>query len=388
MANSSPPGITTFGVNINYATIEEQQELSYATKTNLSLSAANFAVNELSDWDNISNVEPISLHDHLDSPWVESCAMSIENEGDESLPDPSGSDITMDPPFSSQFYCCESRPGKKGYPLGDQASKRLDGIVYPREDASMPGVLDRGRFHVHPVTGGQHAILNAFRPFKREVLIDTCLLRHPHFTIDQWYWRKRAESLGRSLHEYRTEFMRADFSPSMGTPVAERIVLCLTNGVPSNGIGLGNEYHFQCLYHAGEESYKIRDQHLMLRTYLSTDLTEYSCFNVSTWYQRRVDQWMCNKDIVSTLDDDLIRRMENSTIDNAGEQQSVLDTSNLDSPCRPSPSLHHIELNGIEKSRGGYLTLQRNAAITCDFTRMIPCPVVVTVHVEGVGQPV
>ena len=50
----------------------------------------------------------------------------------------------------------------------------------------------------------------------------------------------------------------------MGTPVAERIVLYLTDGVLPDGIGLGNEHRFQCLYHAGEEAYEIRDQHLML----------------------------------------------------------------------------------------------------------------------------
>jgi len=75
--------------------------------------------------------------------------------------------------------------------------------------------------------------------------------------IDQWYWCKHAESLGRSSHEYRAEFMRADFSPPMGTPVAEQIVLCLTDGVPPDGIGLGNEYRFQCLYRTGEEAYEI-----------------------------------------------------------------------------------------------------------------------------------
>jgi len=118
-------------------------------------------VYELSNWDNVGNEEPMLSCDPLDSSWVESCAMSIESEGVEFLSDSSGLDTTMDPPFESQFFCCESRPGEMGYPLGDQASERLDGIAYPGEDASTPGVLDRGRFHVHPVAGGQHAILNA-----------------------------------------------------------------------------------------------------------------------------------------------------------------------------------------------------------------------------------
>ncbi|KIM69226.1 hypothetical protein SCLCIDRAFT_19845 [Scleroderma citrinum Foug A] len=104
----SPPGITTFRINIDYATIKEQRESSYAMKTDLSLSAASLTINELSDWANISNADSMSLHELLDSPWVESCAMSIESESTEDLSDSSRSDTTMNPPFSSQFYCCES----------------------------------------------------------------------------------------------------------------------------------------------------------------------------------------------------------------------------------------------------------------------------------------
>lgn len=75
--------------------------------------------------------------------------------------------------------------------------------------------------------------------------------------------------------------------------------------------------------------------------------------------------------------------MEDSTIGGNNEQQSAPNASNLDSPCEPSPLLFHIELNGVEKSRGRYSTLQHNTVITHDFTHTIPHPVVVTVHVKG-----
>ena len=70
-------------------------------------------------------------------------------------------------------------------------------------------------------------IFDTFRPFERDVLINTntCLLRYPRSMIDQWYWRKHAESLGQSMHEiYKAEFLEVDFSPPMGTPVEERII--------------------------------------------------------------------------------------------------------------------------------------------------------------------
>ena len=41
---SSPPGVTSFRMNINYAAIEDQRELSHATQNDLSLGAVSFAI--------------------------------------------------------------------------------------------------------------------------------------------------------------------------------------------------------------------------------------------------------------------------------------------------------------------------------------------------------
>ena len=120
----------------------------------------------------------------------------------------------------------------------------------------------------------------------------------------------------------------------------------------------------------------------MLRTYLPVTLAKNARFNVSTWYRRRLDHGTHNEDIVDELDDDFVRQLENSTINNSVD----LEASDLGSPRGCDVSSHHIELNAIEKARSGhsgYTALQRNAAVTRDFTRTIPRPVVVTVHVDG-----
>jgi len=47
---------------------------------------------------------------------------------------------------------------------------------------------------------------------------------------------------------------------------------------------------------------------------------------------------------------------------------------------------HHfklIELNGQQVAQGRYPVIQRNAAVTQDFRRLIPKPIVVVVHING-----
>ena len=346
-------------MNADYATIEDQRESSRATKDDLSLGEVSFAVREhmqneendlpdsrslsgiesevltvlsdlgdMSGWDDISDAASEISFGNLNFPSIESCMMDIEDDSVDFLSDSGGSGIAItnlrnDP----RLGCCVSRLGEMGNPLGDHAREQLDGIAYPGESARTPDVLDKGRFRVHPTAGGRHVIFDTFRPFERDVLIDTCLLRHPQFKIDQRYWRKRAESLGRSMREiYKAEFLRAGFSPPVGTPVEERIVFWLTNGVPPARDGLGNEHRFGCLYRAGEESYEIRDHHLMLRTSLPVTLAEYISFNAATWYRRRVDRGTHNEDTVDEFDDDFIRQLENSTINNGVDS----DASDLD----------------------------------------------------------
>ncbi|KIM51986.1 hypothetical protein SCLCIDRAFT_33007 [Scleroderma citrinum Foug A] len=342
------------------------------------------SLGDLSDWDGISDAASEISCDNLDLPPIKSCMMDVEDDSTDSLSDSSGSGTTiMGLQNDPHLGCCVSRPGEMGNPLGDRARERLDGIAYPGESMHMPGVLDTGRFCIHPTSSSQHTIYDTLHRYDQDVLIDTCLLRHPRFTIDQWYWHKCAESLDWSMHEiWNAEFLWADFSPPMGTPVEERVVFCLNLGVPVVEDGLGNEHRFQCLYHAGEESYEIRDQHLMLRTYLLVTLAENARFNVSTWYRRRLDHGTHNEDIVDELNDDFVCQLENSTINNSVD----LETSDLGSPRGCDVSLHHIELNAIEKARSGhsgYTALRCNAAVTHDFMRTIPHPVVVTVHVDG-----
>ena len=90
---------------------------------------------------------------------------------------------------------------------------------------------------------------------------------------------------------YKAEFLQANFSPPMGTPVEEWIVFCLTNRVPPESDGLGNEHRFGCLYHAGEESYEIQDQHLMLQTYLLVALAKYTS---DTQWRHCQWTWRCS----------------------------------------------------------------------------------------------
>ena len=67
------------------------------------------------------------------------------------------------------------------------------------------------------------------------------------------------------------------------------------------------------------------------------------------------------------------------------EEAVIRDESNQHDYPPPEGGAHliNVELCNTELPKSGYTALQCNAAITCDFTRTIPRPVVVTVHIEG-----
>ena len=84
---------------------------------------------------------------------------------------------------------------------------------------------------------------------------------------------------------------------------------------------------------------------------------------------------------IDEIDDDFIRRLENSVICDESDQSASREETPRpgDGDALTSCS---VELSGAEP-KATYSTLQRNAAVTRDFTRTILRPVVVTVHIEG-----
>ena len=59
------------------------------------------------------------------------------------------------------------------------------------------------------------------------------------------------------------------------------------------------------------------------------------------------------------LDDDFIRKLEDNAIGNGVERSTIDDVQNLDSPSKPSVSLHQVELNAVEAKRVLCVTAQR-----------------------------
>ena len=158
---------------------------------------------------------------------------------------------------------------------------------------------------------------------------------------------------------YWAELLRTDFTPPIDTPVEDRVVFCLANGVPPAEDGPGNERRFRCVYRLGEGSYKIRDHHLLLHTYLPVTLTEYPQFNMATWYQRRLEQGMRNALSIDEINN-LIRRMEEAVIYDESSQPNSRETTPRPGKILTSCS---VELGNTESPKSGYSALQCNAAI-------------------------
>ena len=91
---------------------------------------------------------------------------------------------------------------------------------------------------------------------------------------------------------------------------------------------------------------------------------------------------MCDDLSIDEIDDDFIRRLENNVICDESDQSASREETPRpeDGDALTSCS---VELSGAELPKATYSMLQRNAAVTRDFTHTIPRPVVVTVHIEG-----
>ena len=124
---------------------------------------------------------------------------------------------------------------------------------------------------MYRVQNDQQVIINMARPFDEGVLIDT-------YTLMPLLSDRRLNIGGTGQKPWVVRLARCTersfcVQTSLLLSVKDRVVFCLANGL----------HQLRTVAYAlGEESYEIRDQHLLLRTYLPVSLIDYPRFNVAT----------------------------------------------------------------------------------------------------------
>jgi len=226
----------------------------------------------------------------------------------------------------------------------------------------------------------------------------------PNLRLDSWYWVCRGLILN---HEHgrwisRQERIRTVRAPPMGTPIEDRIVSCLE--WDHYGPSFSGEIHrFECR-RINECTYEITDHEMGIRVHLPVSRVMTPNFNVVQWYAQQL-----KRIFVEMVPEFEQRKFQDDDSDddnnsNNGQISTVMRQPRVGSPyptdtCNNQPSRscsvqsmimgpQEIEVFGIEIPRvvppkDCISALQQNAAMTKDFTQLIPKPIIVVVHIEG-----
>jgi len=329
-SSNKPPGVASFGINVDFGDIENQRELS-ARSQDCEITANNISIPE--DVDETDD-EPELDNTAMDDPDTESDIALSELDDDTSTKDDSRS-------YNPWI----------GDPLGQRAEEQLTGICYPGDNHLSPGIFDPARFCIYPVEGNKHIVIESERDERGDgssIYVPDDSLRDPQFDIVRWYWVQKAILTGMSESDaVQSAEDNLLGSSQMGYVMEEAIEHKLTEYCLTEG-GQDNNNWFSCERSEGD-IYLIWDFSTQITMYISHEQLKSGDFNIVEWYMERLEG---------------PGRIELSYMDLPQDETTHLD----------------VECNKTTPSSSGYSALERNAAVTKDVTRTIPKPIVVVVH--------
>jgi len=181
----SPPGITSYGVDLDFGDIECQRGLSKdsVSRVHASLMEPYMSDDQHEDIDDLP--ELMSDEYSLTDVGSSIATLADSSEGNESLED-AESEVSEWYPYRYPF--CKL-PTDFGEPLSERARGRLTATCYPGEDPDDPAVYTWDRFCVYHIKNGFHVVMDDLYLFEDGLLIPSRKLRDPQFHIDRWYWR-------------------------------------------------------------------------------------------------------------------------------------------------------------------------------------------------------
>jgi len=361
---NSPPGVTSYGVDIDFGDVECQRGLSKASTSGVHANLVEPYESD-SQGENIDDL-PELMSDEYSLTEVESLlATPADTSEDDESSGYAESEVSEWYPYKYPF--CRL-PTDFGEPLSERARGRLAATCYPGEDPDDPVVYARDRFWVYRVKNGCHVVMDDLYPFEDGLLVASRWLRNPQFHIDKWYWRrigqmKRIPDDGIRWLEQR----RVGLNPPMGRAVEDRILGRLIRSF-NPCASIDNDTQFTCICKEEIAAYVITDATSRTRVLLPIYKTENPRFDVARWYKRR------------------LRRFHVGPFDETMEANIGEDICRLFDTEECEVSIGTLELYHTRPAQSRFSAIQRNAAVMRDFKCTIPKPIVVVAHVNG--QPV
>ncbi|KAJ8701144.1 hypothetical protein PTI98_004101 [Pleurotus ostreatus] len=251
------------------------------------------------------------------------------------------------------------------------------------------------RFSIRRISNSDALITDRWQN-NRRTPIPYHLLWDPEFNLPHWYAVRCCKFFG-----LPKSVASCLISPGpIPDILREAAIIHLQRNTPFRGDEEFNLDHpnarFSIGYHAEDpDNYFIEDEYRNLRFMISRLLLANERFNLVRWYNKRLSE-LTSQQQNELRRDEVYLSLANLFYPKDTEEWIVPDPTTVRT-LLIGPNLHIelekaedssilvnvIDLHGQQIERGTYPALQRNAAITRDATRVVPKPIVVTVHING-----
>ncbi|KAJ3963622.1 hypothetical protein EV361DRAFT_985947, partial [Lentinula raphanica] len=428
-SSGGPPGIASNHVGID---AERLRTLAETTEeiTELGIGMMNIELSDDESWDRLSD----TTHDSM--PSLQALSESEESEyeinndlptwDDEDLNELYQDECRLGPDYTSVDHL-EQMPKKRrftsrlnwmyhelNHPNYGYASHPLpsciDDMISQRAmyllDSAAPYPTDVnqkqefGRFYVYPISDKDYCISDSdyfavehpgYENFEW-VYISRARLEDPSFSPARYYAIERARMMNKTI---RPEKLNVLSLYQMKDAYAEGIEKWLSriDHLPGNvpADDLNDSPRFAARRY-DDENYQIYDMYREFQILLPSKNLRNPLFDLTRWYQKQLARGY--RDLRVTLE-----QCTEKSVPIFGSLFSPIESLALREHLY---SLNHqtdrvsqgiwtmeydqwmpIEINGVQVPKGTYPAIQRNAAMTKDFSRRIPKSLVVVVKVNG-----
>ncbi|EGN94979.1 hypothetical protein SERLA73DRAFT_76992 [Serpula lacrymans var. lacrymans S7.3] len=253
-----------------------------------------------------------------------------------------------------------------------------------------------GHFNAEQVSDTGYVIMDNYQPETDWVRVPISLLSGPLFDLVRWYIKQSARYLGWSQREWQNYAFLLSTLMRMRDPLESQATCLMNEGALYFGDNMDHVLQTEQfslstqLVNEIQSWYIINDKSLLFQTWILRSQLSNPKFNIINWYNKTVEQSLQNlcNELLTGVDETAVFDWLYQ-VPTGPEKSAVLEmVADLTRHC-PNAQFEEvgsqavtIELNGQQIPSGTYPALEQNAAITKDYKRMLPQPVVVTVLVN------
>ncbi|KDQ25195.1 hypothetical protein PLEOSDRAFT_159848 [Pleurotus ostreatus PC15] len=320
-------------------------------------------------------------------PGIPSHAIDIDFENHEKLTD-QAEEVLHELEFNATHLCLDDDTNPEI--INDLAGIKADIVdsllrppVLPRSWDKYVPMGDQALLANRAALEDLDALITDRWQKNRRTPIPYHLLWDPDFNFPHWYAVRCCKFFG--LAKSQASYL---LSPGpIPDILREAAIIHLQRNTPFCGDKEFNLDHpnarFNVGYHVEDpDNYFIEDEYRDLRIMIPRMLLANERFNLIGWYNKRLTN-LSSQQSTKHGEDTYLDMIHTLYAEDRIKNPSVELSPWTDLDRGTNIFINAVDLYGQQIERGTYAALQRNAAVTKDATRIIPKPIVVTVHING-----